>query len=132
MKEIRKINDTFKQFMYQSIIQIEYFKEISNKFFHLLLYQFKMITLEQGERLLKEGDDTEQLYIVMKGCLNIYTEFEGNEFLLAKLPKGSVLNYRVIFLEDQMLVRIQADEFTFIQCLHEKAFAILESEDFKF
>ena len=40
--------------------------------------------------------------------LEVYTDFEGNEFIIEKLPHGSVLNYRGIFNGDYMHTNVRA------------------------
>ena len=72
------------------------------------MYKFKMFYLNKNDLLLKRGDDTTSFYIVEHGCLEVFTEFEGNEFIIERLPTGSVLNYRVVFTEDRMMVNIRA------------------------
>ena len=76
--------------------------------------------LEEGEILLRELDDTDKLYIVEYGSLEIFTEFDGNEFVIDYLPPGSVLNHYVVFTEDNMMVNIRARQPTIINELHEK------------
>ena len=40
--------------------------------------------------------------------IDVITEFENNEFLLDKLGPGSAINYRAVFLKDQMYVNFEA------------------------
>lgn len=42
--------------------------------------------------------------------VELYTEFEGNEFILERLPSGSIINQRVLFMEDLMYVNIRASK----------------------
>ena len=59
---------------------------------------------DQGEVLLKEWDEIEKIIFVVNGNLEVFSEFEGNEFIIEKLKPGSILNYRNIFTDDKMLV----------------------------
>jgi len=40
--------------------------------------------------------------------LEVYTEFEGNEFILEILNPGSILNYRNVFTDDKMEVEVRS------------------------
>ena len=40
--------------------------------------------------------------------VELYTEFEGNEFVLERLISGSIINQRVLFMEDLMYVNVRA------------------------
>ena len=44
------------------------------------------------------------------GMAEVYTEFEGNEFIIERLYEGSVINYRTFLMEDIMCVNIRAIE----------------------
>ena len=106
-------------FVYKSLMRIEFFKEIDFKMFHEILYKMKTKYFECGSMLLKEGDDTDAFFIVEYGELEIFTEFEGNEFVIDRLPPGSVLNHHVVFTEDNMIVNIRASKNTYINTLTE-------------
>ena len=40
------------------------------------------------------------LYFVEDGIVEVYTRFEGSQFVLEQLHKGSAINHRAIFMED--------------------------------
>ena len=44
---------------------------------------------------------------VEQGTVQVFTEFEGNEFILENLEQGSVINPRAFFVEDLMYVSIR-------------------------
>lgn len=41
------------------------------------------------------------IQLIEVGTVEIYTYFEGKKFLLERLYKGSVINYRNLFLDDE-------------------------------
>ena len=45
--------------------------------------------------------------IVESGQLEVYTECEGNHFVIEYLNQGSILNYRSFFMEDQMHINVK-------------------------
>lgn len=78
-------------------------------FFHQLLYSLVEIQYEEGQVILKQGDSPLML-IVSSGCLEVFTYFEGQEFVLAKLPPGSILNYRSLFLQEPMAFNVRCTQ----------------------
>lgn len=81
---------------------------MSPELFHIVLYAFEQKFYAGGDIVLKEHDDTKCVFIVTSGCLELYTEFEGNEFVIEKLSQGAILNYRVIFTEDEMHLNVRS------------------------
>ena len=68
--------------------------------YHTILYSLEPRYLPPGDLLLKAQDDTTAVFIVTHGCLEMYTEFEGNDFVLETLTAGAILNYRVVFTDE--------------------------------
>jgi len=123
MKHVYKYQDSRKKFIWKMFQQIEYFKnKMDYPLFHRLMYTLKTQYMEKGEILLKEKDDTDNLFLIEQGCLEVFTMFEGNEFVIDRLPKGSCIGHRVVFTEDQMIVNIRAKEPSYVSRLHEKDF----------
>lgn len=49
----------------------------------------------------KPGDNATALFFLQDGVIEIYTKTEnGHEFVLEKLFRGSIINYRTFFLEE--------------------------------
>ena len=59
---------------------------------------------EADESVLREGDEVNEIMIVVHGSLEVFTEFEGNTFIIETLKPGSILNYKSIFTDDVMKV----------------------------
>ena len=53
--------------------------------------------------ILREGDDTDCLFIVESGLLELRTEIDGNVFSLLRLPQGTVINQKNFFLDDEQM-----------------------------
>ena len=60
--------------------------------FNHVLYKMERQSVEANAVLINVGDDLDSVFIVQRGMLEAYTSFEGNEFVLERLPKGSVIN----------------------------------------
>jgi CRP-like cAMP-binding protein len=66
----------------------------------------------KGDYLLKEHDETDNIYIVERGELEVVEEYEGNQFIIERLNSGTVLNYTTIFTDDLMKINIRASQHT--------------------
>jgi CRP-like cAMP-binding protein len=97
-----------------------------------LFFKLEPIYLDPGEVLLYEGDETNQLFFIEKGKLEIYIELDGQEYIIEYLGPGSVLNYTVVFMTDPMIVNIRAIESTYISYLLEDDMEKMKSEDVQF
>ena len=64
---------------------MDYLKNISEEALHDVIYSLKPIYLEKGYVLLKPDDTAESLYFIEDGIVELYTTFEGNEFVLERL-----------------------------------------------
>ena len=61
-----------------------------------------------GDEVLKLEQEIDKIIFVVSGCLEVYTEFEGNEFVIEKLKPGSILNYTNIFMDEKMQVSVRS------------------------
>lgn len=102
VKHLYTYNETMKTFLKKTLSRIPYFhpEYMNQHLFHTILYSLEQRYHKPGDLLLKVQDDTTSVYIVTHGCLEMYTEFEGNEFILETLTAGSILNYRVLFTDE--------------------------------
>lgn len=57
---------------------------------------------ESDKYVLREKDEVNEILFVVHGSLEVFTEFEGNTFIIETLKPGSILNYRTIFTDDKM------------------------------
>lgn len=67
---------------------------------HEILYSLKSNNYKTNEILQRPGDDATKLFFLQEGQIDIYTFFEEHEFVIEKLYKGSVINYRTFFMEE--------------------------------
>jgi CRP-like cAMP-binding protein len=103
--------DENKKFLIDMVRNVFYFREGLNRgSVHDLIYQLKPTIYEKGNTVLKENDLAKELIFVENGVLEVYTEFEGNEFILERLHSGSCINYRSFLMEDTMAVNIRCLE----------------------
>jgi CRP-like cAMP-binding protein len=102
-------DDPIKVYVKQILLKIPYFGPdyLNKHLFHKILYNLELKYYKGNHLLLKEDDECKLIYIVLSGSLEVYTELEGNEFVLEQLMPGSILNHRVIFTDDTMQVNIR-------------------------
>ena len=65
-----------------------------------LVYHFKYKLWTQDQLIKTQGDIANELIIVGKGWVDLYTKFDGNEFVLETLGLGSIINARNCLMED--------------------------------
>lgn len=108
-KYICDYGDAFKRFMMRTIAQIPYFhpEDMTAELFHQVLYGFEEHFYVHDSSILKDQDACDTIYIVGSGCLELFTELEGNVFVIERLYQGSILNSRVIFTDDQMHLSVK-------------------------
>ena len=88
-----------------------------------LFYTLKWVKYNQGEYIFKEYDNSDMIVIITSGMCEVYTIFEGNEFILEYLSVGSVINQNNFFLEDLI--------YTYIRCKTGVSTQILTREGFE-
>jgi len=105
-------------------------KTISYEAFHnVFMYKNQQVFLNKGDTLYRYGDEAKEFYIIEKGCIELSTEFEGNEFVLERLPTGSILNHRTVWNEDPMKVTVKATEPTYLIKFHISLFNLVKDVD---
>jgi len=67
------------------------------------------------------------MWIVENGHCEVYTEFEGNEFILERLYQGSVINYKTFFMDDLMTVNIRCGSYVNILELTAESFQLIQT-----
>jgi CRP-like cAMP-binding protein len=78
---------------------------------------------------MKECSNANTLMFVESGIVEVFTEFEGNEFIIDNLHQGSVINFRAFFMEDLNYVNMRAKKYTRILELNHDAMEKIKSEN---
>ena len=105
MKEhIFRYKDRMKKFQKKSLEKVEYFRDIGDDALHDIIYNLDTQKFSKHDILQKPGDNAEKLFFLLDGVIEIYTMLEndenGQEFIVEKLFRGSIINYRTFFMED--------------------------------
>lgn len=83
-----------------------------------MIFGLRQTFYEKGDVLLAPGDEIHNLIFVTKGCLEVITEVDGNEFVLEFVSKGGILFSRSILMDDEQNFSVRAREPTFCYQLH--------------
>lgn len=75
--------------------------ENSDSILYDIIYTLDTKTMIKGAELQKAGANADELYFLQNGIIEVYTEFEKKEFVIERLFKGSIINYRTFFMEDR-------------------------------
>ena len=104
-------NDKKIQFLRQIVTRVDYLKHsMTKEIFYDLIFKLVPVNYERGQMILKQFSYANSLMFVEYGVVEVYTQFEGNEFIIEKLYSGSVINYRSFFMQDLMHVNIRCTE----------------------
>lgn len=91
--------------MLRGMRQIEYFNQISDDASHEVMYSFIGGNYPKDTYLQCPGDNATSLYFLQEGVIEIETKCDNEvEFTLEKLFRGSVINYRTFFMEEDGMV----------------------------
>jgi CRP-like cAMP-binding protein len=55
---------------------------------------------EKGMMILRERQEINSLKIVMHGEVEVYTDFEGHEFVIERLGMGSIFHHHQFLMDD--------------------------------
>ena len=91
---------------------VDYFKRLSKETLIQLASQMSPLFFENGQMIAKEMTNADQILIVLSGCCELYTEFEGNEFVIERVYKGGIINSRSFLMEDMNYCNIRAEQNT--------------------
>lgn len=101
---ILKYDYQYKRFMKTTLNQIPFLKNIDGSSFIDVLYSMQRIIYDKGSILMQPNDNPSDLYILQDGVIEVFTYFEEHEFIIETLHRGSIINYRTFFMQDQVQV----------------------------
>ena len=84
--------------------------------------------LQKGQTLINEGEDTDCIYIVENGGIEVFKEFENNVFVTERMGQGSTIGHNNIFTDDIASYTFTANQSTHILKLTESSLNVLQQE----
>ena len=85
-------------FYTEMIKRLDYMDKIGDETLYDVIFGLSSKDYESGTVILAEEQLANSLFFVEQGTLEIYTQFEGNEFIIEKLHAGSAVNHRAYFM----------------------------------
>ena len=80
--------------------------------------------------LISAYQNADSIVIIQKGIVEVYTMFEGNEFVIERLTTGAIINSRNFFMEDLIYVNMRCQtQVTFQQFTRDKFQYICDEHD---
>ena len=119
-------DDPMKNFIMETINFVDYFKGVSKDAAHDIMYNLQTQKFNSGDILQKPGDNADTLYFLIDGVIEVmtYTDRE-NEFIIERLFRGSVVNYRTFFMPDNGKVYYRFGKNSICQSIHIDKFETL-------
>ena len=99
-KSIYLYNDRMKRFMRQCLQQIDFFQDLTEDAIHDFIHNMEVKHYSQGDILQKPGDVATELIFLEDGIVEVYAEFDDHNFVIERLFRGSIINYRTWFMDD--------------------------------
>ena len=90
------------------IKRVEYLDKVPDDILFDLIFSLISVSIDKDQPVLNVFDSISSIYFIEEGTVEVWTSFEGNEFRMDTLGPGSVINYRSVFLRDNMYVEMRA------------------------
>jgi len=130
---VYEYDDKILRFIKKSMKQVPYLAQIVNytdqekdtekkECIHEIIYSLNTQKKGKGEILQKVADDAKELYFLQSGCIEVFTKFEGKEFVIERLFRGSIINYRTFFMEYKAVCEMRFAEASVLKALHKDKF----------
>ena len=94
------------------IRKISYIRKSSRDCHYDIVYALREKFYEEGDLILRQNEKADCIIMIQSGCCEVFTQFEGNEFIIDRLYPGSVINHRALIMEDKAYASIRCTEFT--------------------
>jgi signal-transduction protein with cAMP-binding, CBS, and nucleotidyltransferase domain len=97
LKRIYKYNDKLLKFIKKSMKRVPYFKNLEEGCLADIMFNLVTEKYAKNDILQEPGGDANHLLFLQSGIIEISTSFEGQEFVIERLFRGSIVNFRTFF-----------------------------------
>lgn len=105
---VRSYLDHKVKFIINAIKRVEYFDSLPADVLFDLIFSLKQELFDKETIILAEDHVVDSIFFIEEGTIEVSSEFENNKFVIDRLGPGSAINYRSIFLKDQMYLSLVA------------------------
>ena len=106
-----------KLFMKQGLTKLQFLADTDSEGIHDIMYNMKLRKHQKGETLQKPGDSATDLIYVQDGEIEVYVQLDDQNFVIDRLFRGSIVNYRNWFMEDNAYVFLRFAKDSIVQIL---------------
>jgi len=117
-KGIYDYNDKMLKFIKKSMKTVPYLSNLEDECNYDIIFSLQTKRKFKGDSLQHAGDDADELYFLQSGIIEVYTEFESKEFVIERLFRGSIINYRTFFMEENGIVNLRFAAPSVLKALH--------------
>jgi len=106
---IFEYNDKDMLFIKMTLKQLPFLAHLQDRdtVFYSIIYSLDTQKLNQGSILMHFGDNVEEIYIIEQGIVEVVTQIGGKEIVVERLFRGSVINYKNLFLQTKSQVMLR-------------------------
>ena len=105
---VREYWDLRTKFLIQMVKRVEYLDQAADDIVFDIVFSLEQKFFDKDQMILAQNSNIKEIYFIEEGEVQVETEFDFNPFVIDKLGPGSVINYRAVFLKDEMYVNIKA------------------------
>ena len=108
-KYVQKYKDPRINFLKKVISKIYYLRDLTKEELNEILFSLKTEFHSRGDQIMTENyyNKADRMIIVESGCIESFTYFEGNEFVIDYLNQGSIINFRSFLVEDDIKLNMR-------------------------
>ena len=103
-----KYKDPRIRFITEMIKRVEYLDRVPDDILFDLIFSMQYISFEKDQHVLSKNQRITSIQFIEEGIVEVWTSFDGNLFRIDTLGPGTIINYRSVFLRDQMYVEMRA------------------------
>lgn len=106
---IFQYTDKDMRFIKMALKQMPFFSHLQDKdsILYEIIYSLKPTKMNVHDMLVKQGDKIDQIYIIERGIVEIFLKIGGNDIVLERLFRGSVINYKNVFSNEKSQVSMR-------------------------
>jgi CRP-like cAMP-binding protein len=125
-----KYDDPLTLFCKESLERVPYFQGVGNEAIYDVMFTLKKRFCEKDEIIQMVGEDADSMFLVLNGMIELYTYFEDQIFVLERLWRGSVMNFRTFFQEYESQVNSRCMTKTILlELSYEKMVGLTKSHE---
>jgi SulP family sulfate permease len=94
-----------------------------------LIEFLEQVKFQQGEILIRQGDQSDDLYFIEWGRVSVYLELDGRQVRLRTLSPGTVVGELGLYLGTARTASVIADEPAIAYRLTQKALSVMREQD---